>query len=266
MPGRMLGVILSLLCIGPALALCAGFASADPRPHGLMWNHSGQALTLPLQILTDPGADLYLTLVPVDGALTEPVLAAYIRGGAPFRLLVPPGRFQVRVVAGADWQGEDRLFGADTRRVDLPRALVFEVQGAGRRSGHLVDLRGGAVRVRDYGLCRGGATTTVPDAHRVAPVDAPPLATPKTLATPRCAETRLPPPDQPQIYSDDPRDRPFAQPFPRPARVPIPRVGAAPTVGSSVGPTATAVPAPGPVHVRPAQTRARSASRWTVCE
>ncbi|RWR10182.1 hypothetical protein [Paenirhodobacter populi] len=243
---RGLLLILALFCAVPA--------AADPRPEGLMWNRSGKPLTLPLQILSDPGEDLYVTLDAGQG----PVLAAYIRGGAPFRLLVPPGRFAVAIAAGRDWQGEAGLFGPATRHVALPGALDFGVVGVGRRSGHLVDLRGGTVAVRDFGLCRGPDLSS-PRAEAKPPRVAPPVRMPpepKTLAEPRQVERRLSPPDQalpnqPLVPGVDPQTRPFARPFPEPSRIPIPRVAIPDR------------PAP-PVRARP--SAAQAGAHWTVCD
>lgn len=139
------------------LFLLALPAAAIERPAGLMWNHSGLPLTLPLQVKSDPGADLYLQLS--DPATGQAVLAAYVRGGAFFRVLVPPGRWALtfargRDAQGQDWQGEDGLFGAATEVIALPEPLVFQTEGAARKSGHLIDLRGASPVLRDIGLCQ----------------------------------------------------------------------------------------------------------------
>ncbi len=214
-----------------------------------MWNRSGQALTLPLQILSDPGADLYLTLDPGGG----PVLAAYIRGGTPFRLLVPPGRYRVGIAAGRDWQDEARLFGAATRHIGALDAPTFGTEGVGRRSGHLIDLRNGAVSVRDFGLCRAGATVARMRPPASTPESGPAMPpVPPTLAEPRRVETRLPPPDQPPVSGPDPDHPAFARPFAKPARIPIPRV----TAPDHAAPTTV-----------PPRSKARAqANRWTVCD
>lgn len=126
-------------------------AAAEPRPEGLMWNRSGLPLTLPLQVQSDAGADLYLELsVPETG---QAVLAAYIRGGDFFRVLVPPGRWALTLARGTGWQGEEALFGAKTEVIVIEPPLTFAAATA-RKSGYLLDLRGGAARLRDIGLCQ----------------------------------------------------------------------------------------------------------------
>lgn len=138
-----LAILLAVLAL-PAVAL--------ERPEGLLWNHSGLPLTLPLQVKSDPGTDLYLQLS--DPATGRAVLAAYVRGGAFFRVLVPPGRWALTFARGQDWQGEDGLFGAATEVIALPGPLVFHTEGAARKSGHLIDLRGAGPVLRDIGLCQ----------------------------------------------------------------------------------------------------------------
>lgn len=132
------------------LALLAPPAAADSPPAGLMWNRSGLPATLPLILRTDAGRDAYLRLRDPDGTAW---LAAYVRGGQPFRLLVPPGDWQVDLALGRDWRGEDDLFGAETERLSLPDPLHFGA-GDNRRDGHLIDLRGGEVRVSGRALCQ----------------------------------------------------------------------------------------------------------------
>jgi hypothetical protein len=125
-----------------ALSAGAGAAkAADQRPQGLLWNHTGLPAVLPLQIKTDPGRDYVVTLI--DAQSGEAALAAYVRGGAFFQVLVPPGRFELHFAGGTDWQGEERLFGpgAQTQRFRLSTSLNFGVRGPAIKAGHLVDLR-----------------------------------------------------------------------------------------------------------------------------
>ena len=126
--------------VGGVAVLCtaATISAASPdRPEGLLWNRTGIPATLPLTVETAPGADYYLRLR--DSQTGEMALAAYIRGGEAFRVLVPPGRFDVLFDAGQGWQGETALFGAETRRLTLAGPLSFSA-GLSRRAGHYVDL------------------------------------------------------------------------------------------------------------------------------
>lgn len=134
------------------LVMLAAPVAAGTRPEGLMWNRSGLPLTLPLQVKSDAGGDHYLRLV--DPAAGQAVLAAYVRGGEIFRVLVPPGRFVLEIASGRDWQDEDALFGPQTVQVTLEPPLVFGAQGVARKSGALLDLRGDQVTVRGFGLCQ----------------------------------------------------------------------------------------------------------------
>lgn len=120
------------------LMVSAFSAFADERPQGLMWNRSGLPATIPLQIKTNIGADHILLLH--DTSTGEAVLAAYIRGGAFFRVLVPPGRFELSFGSGEIWRGEVDAFGPETQWYVLEPALEFQ-SSAARREGHLIDLR-----------------------------------------------------------------------------------------------------------------------------
>lgn len=128
---RVLAVILALIWAVAAVA-------ETPR-HGLMWQRTGLPAVFPLRVRTLPGADYYLTLREAESGADA--LAAYIEGGRFFRVLVPPGRFEVRFAFGTDWRGEDTLFGADTEFLALEAPLSFGVQGLARKNGHLIDLR-----------------------------------------------------------------------------------------------------------------------------
>ena len=125
---------------------------AEERPRGLLWNRSGLAATLPLQIKTDAGADYLLRLRDVETG--EAVLAAYIRGGEFFRVLVPPGRFELQFAIGSDWQGEAALFGPDTWHFVLEPPLSFGAT-VSRKEGHLIDFRDQAeATIRDLAICQ----------------------------------------------------------------------------------------------------------------
>ncbi len=125
---------------------------AAERPEGLLWNRSGQAATLPLLVKTDSGQDYLMTLRDTD--TDREVLAAYLRGGVFFRVLVPPGTFALTFASGAEWQGPEALFGPETDLFALDTPLTFQATVA-RREGHIVDLRGdGPVGVTRYAVCQ----------------------------------------------------------------------------------------------------------------
>ncbi|MEW2913783.1 hypothetical protein [Leisingera sp. JC11] len=130
---RLAGLLLAVFC--GAAAVAAESSAEHPRT-GLMWNRTGLPAVFPLQVKTPEGADYYLVLSGRGGD----ALAAYIRGGAFFKVLVPPGRYALRFASGRVWQGEERLFGPDTVVFELPEALDFAVRDAGIKAGHLVSL------------------------------------------------------------------------------------------------------------------------------
>lgn len=142
-----------------ALPVLASAGEAAPQP-GLMWNRTGLPAVFPLLVKTPPGQDHVLTLIAVDTG--EAALAAYIRGGAFFRVLVPPGTYRLRFASGEVWQGEEALFGPGpkTQIHNLPEPLTFETRGLGTKAGHVVTLhapRPGemvAARTKDHLICQ----------------------------------------------------------------------------------------------------------------
>lgn len=134
---RLFGIICALLiCVD---ATSGAQAQADKRPEGLLWNRTGLPAVFPLQVKTPPGRDYLLTLR--DAQTGAPALAAYIRGGAFFRVLVPPGSYRLHFATGDRWQGIDDGFGPTRTKVfDLPRPLLFETRGRGHKAGHIVTL------------------------------------------------------------------------------------------------------------------------------
>lgn len=132
----------------PAALFAAVFAAAaamadTPRP-GLMWNRTGLPAVFPLQVKTPPGANYYLTLQDADTG--EAALAAFIRGGAFFKVLVPPGTYTLRFASGQVWRDEDALFGpgGKTRIFDMPGPLTFRTRGHSTKAGHIVTINANA--------------------------------------------------------------------------------------------------------------------------
>jgi hypothetical protein len=115
-------------------------ATVKDRPVGLMWNRTGLPAVFPLQVKTSAGRDNVVTLY--DAGTGEAALAAFIKGGALFKVLVPPGVFIVSFATGETWEGEEKLFGpgAATQVFTLPEPLTFEVRGFGVKAGHMVDI------------------------------------------------------------------------------------------------------------------------------
>jgi hypothetical protein len=136
-PLAVLALALGLLLAAPVGA--QGAPDTDAPRTGLLWLRSELPAVFPLQVKTAPGRSYHLTLL--EHATGEARLAAFIRGGDFFRVLVPPGSYAIRVAHGALWRGEDALFGPGTEVTRLDGPFRFEVQGVGRKAGHLIDLR-----------------------------------------------------------------------------------------------------------------------------
>jgi len=133
------------------LLLATSAASAE-RPEGLLWNRSGLPATLPLQVKTQSGSDYLLQLRETGSG--ETVLAAYIRGGEFFRVLVPAGRYELLFSSGTEWKGEAAQFGQDPFRFVLDPPLTFRANVA-RKNGHLIDLRDiEDITIRDFAICQ----------------------------------------------------------------------------------------------------------------
>jgi hypothetical protein len=154
--------LMAVLAAGPV-----GAAEADglrdtarEQAAGLMWNRTGLPAVFPLLVKTRPGRDYYMVLA--DAETGSAALAAYIKGGDFFRVLVPPGTYHVRFAYGLGWQGAERLFGPgdETGFYDLPEPQTFKVIGLARKSGHIIDLRGlvgpdeKVVAVDDLSICQ----------------------------------------------------------------------------------------------------------------
>ncbi|KIN75189.1 hypothetical protein Z945_18 [Sulfitobacter noctilucae] len=137
---RSIVICVSILTFN-ALPIPVSAQEVPKARHGLMWHRTGLPAVFPLQVRTPVGSDFYLMLR--DQKTREPALAAYIKGGRFFRVLVPPGTFDLRFAYGADWQGEAALFGPGdrTRFIDLPEALTFKLRNSTTKGGHIVDLR-----------------------------------------------------------------------------------------------------------------------------
>lgn len=133
--GRWIGWILA------AVWLSAGWAGAAPDlRHGLLWRDSPLAATFPLVVKTPAGHDFYLRVEEADTG--KAVLAAGIRGGSFFRVLVPNGRFVLDIAFGTEWRGEEARFapGPRTGAVKIDTPLLFGVEGLSRKAGHVVTL------------------------------------------------------------------------------------------------------------------------------
>lgn len=132
---------LATLLLAVALSLIVPAAPrAEPEPQtGLLWNRTGLPAVFPLQVRTAADLDYLVTLSEIGDERT--VLAAFVRGGANFRVLVPPGVFDVSVAAGRRWQDAEQLFGPQTQFFNLPEPLPFRIKGLSVRQGHMIDLR-----------------------------------------------------------------------------------------------------------------------------
>ncbi|SLN13758.1 hypothetical protein ROA7450_00218 [Roseovarius albus] len=115
-------------------------AAGTTQTAGLMWNRTGLPAVFPLQVKTPAGQDYFLTLIDAESG--EDAMAAYIAGGAFFKVLVPPGEFRLKFAAGVDWQGEEFLFGsgANTHVFELNETFTFEIQNLTVKAGHLVNI------------------------------------------------------------------------------------------------------------------------------
>lgn len=168
-----LAALMAVLLIG-LLAPVASACEESPPPAGLMWNRTGLPAVFPLQVKTAPGQDHMVTLIDADTGAEA--LAAYIKGGAFFKILVPPGTYRVRFATGEFWQGEQDLFGPGekTQGFEMPEPLTFETRGLGVKAGHVVNLlargpgRLAAVTLKDQLICQSfrpqfpAPDTTVP--------------------------------------------------------------------------------------------------------
>lgn len=134
-------VVITYLCVQASpLPAETEVRNALPQAHGLMWNRTGLPAVFPLQVKTPSGQNYYLTLL--DAKTGAAALAAYIQGGAFFKVLVPPGTYDLRLVRGETWQGEEKLFGPGKQStvIALADPLTFAVRDFSTKAGHLIDV------------------------------------------------------------------------------------------------------------------------------
>lgn len=175
----------SVACAVAFVLFAPGVPFAAPPEPGLIASHTALPRSFPLLVQSPAGQDALLRLMDPDtGAL---VLSAFVKGGAFFRVLVPPGRFEVRLDLGATWQDDATLFGPDTRHLVIG-PLDFALAGDARKQGHRIVLgdlaAGGGVAVRGLSLCQRREVARLPHAappSGVGPADPvaghlPPLA------------------------------------------------------------------------------------------
>jgi len=141
-----------------ALVLAAAAHGAGKLAHGLLWRDSPLPAVFPLVVKTPEGRDFYLRVIDAENGAA--VLAAGITGGRFFKVLVPPGDYRLDFSYGKAWRGEAAGFapGPETGQLVLKSPLRFEVQGVGRKAGHvvtLIELDGGFNFARkDHAICR----------------------------------------------------------------------------------------------------------------
>ncbi len=143
---RLFGSVLTVVLLAAAVEAEGASAGVAVEPLGSCGNAS-------LAGQDEPGRRL-----PASSSRCrtgENVLAAYIRGGEFFRVLVPPGRYELLFASGSDWRGEAALFGPATQRFELDAPLDFQAKMS-RKDGHLIDLRAPTdVGVRDFAFVSG---------------------------------------------------------------------------------------------------------------
>jgi len=131
------------------LVLLAAPAWAEPPP-GLLRVSPGLPRSLPLVIRSPEGQAALVQVM--DAASGAEVLAAFVPGGAPLRILVPPGRFTLLISTGRDW--DQGGFARDLQRRTVG-PLTFAITGFDRKGGHIVTLGAGPeAEAAAFALCQ----------------------------------------------------------------------------------------------------------------
>lgn len=131
------------------LVLLAAPAWAEPPP-GLLRVSPGLPRSLPLVIRSPEGQAALVQVM--DAASGAEVLAAFAPGGAPLRILVPPGRFTLLISTGRDW--DQGGFARDLQRRTVG-PLTFAITGFDRKGGHIVTLGAGPeAEAAAFALCQ----------------------------------------------------------------------------------------------------------------
>lgn len=103
-----------------------------PAPdHGWLQVSPGIQPVVQWNIDTDPGQDYLLTLI--DAKSRAVVLTMYLRGGEPYRGLVPEGSFELTYITGPRWFGFQSGFGKKAKTIKP--ALAYRVLAGSENTG-----------------------------------------------------------------------------------------------------------------------------------
>lgn len=109
-----------------------------PIQQGLVKDYSDSERIAPFKIRTPSGEHDYFVKL-VDYTINKPVLTFFVKAGNTFDIDVPLGSYKLKYAAGANWYGEQYLFGPDTQYSEAQSILDFTQRGD-EVSGHTVEL------------------------------------------------------------------------------------------------------------------------------
>jgi len=113
-------------------------ALRDLPNNGALHMYSSRRAVAPLEVHTRGSRHHYFIKL-VDAVSDDPILTVFVRGGHFVRTEVPLGVMKLRYAAGAEWYGDELLFGPDTSYAEIEDLFEF-ARIDGRVTGYSVEL------------------------------------------------------------------------------------------------------------------------------
>jgi hypothetical protein len=105
---------------------CALYMTRQPA-HGLYARYTDSLGLVPVSIQSEEGQNHFIKFQ--DPQTETTVVAFFVHGGTPLRMMMPVGQFTLKSASGQTWCGESGLFGAGTSIGEAGRAIVFRASG-----------------------------------------------------------------------------------------------------------------------------------------
>ncbi|HEY7334039.1 MAG TPA: hypothetical protein VH639_04085 [Bryobacteraceae bacterium] len=103
-----------------------------------LWRRSPDVVAAPLKVVApSQGPHYYIKLVSVRSQ--KPMLVLFVRSGETASVEIPIGDYEFRYAAGAQWYGEEYLFGPGTSYAKAEAILTFRTDGDDVL-GHTIEL------------------------------------------------------------------------------------------------------------------------------
>jgi hypothetical protein len=140
--GLVLWISSPTVTIAPQPKLAQKTCASRPQPSpGVYVRYDTSPDVAPLTIKTEGGSNYFVKIY--EAVSGRPILSFYVYGGSTLQVRVPAGSFVLKYARGADWCGDQRLFGAATEISQADRIFEFNdsheytIELIARRNGNL---------------------------------------------------------------------------------------------------------------------------------